>query len=61
MLETSNILVNKMSLPIQKREEIPAGRELMGLTKSALYEAVCDYFHTHLDWKSFFKWRPFGK
>ena len=60
MLETSNILVNKMSLPIQKREEIPAERELMGLTKSALYEAVCDYFHTHLDWKSFSNGGPLG-
>ena len=53
MLETSNVLINKVCLTVQKRDGVPGERELMGLVKSALYRQLCDYFRANIEWQRF--------
>lgn len=60
MLETSNILVNKVILPIRNKDRVNAQRDLLGILKNALFQHICGYFHVSLEWKSLLNGGPLG-
>ena len=53
LLETNNILVNKLSLNIRTNPETNDRRNILDVIKSMLYSRICDCFHTHIDWRTF--------
>lgn len=53
LLETNNILVNKLSLNIRTSPEARERRDISEVIKSMIYSRICDFLHTHIDWHSF--------
>lgn len=55
MLETTNILVNKLSMPITLSDESMGDLETCSIVIEILYRQICNLFETTLDWRSFSK------
>lgn len=53
LLETNNILVNKLSLNIRTSPEAHERRNISEIIKSMIYSRICDCLHTHIDWHTF--------
>ena len=53
MLETSNILVNKLTLTIRKSSNVREQRSITDIVKALIYHQVCKCLETHIEWRSF--------
>lgn len=53
MIETSNILVNKLTLNIQRNAQIPEQRDIADIVKSLIFNRVCECLQTQIDWQTF--------
>ena len=53
MLETSNILVNKLTLNIRRSPNAPEQRNITDIVKSMIFHHICDFFQAQIDWHSF--------
>lgn len=55
MLETTNILVNKLTLRILRSEENTDSLEVSSLILNTVFRQICSCFDTMLEWRAFAK------
>ena len=53
MIETSNILVNKLTLIIQRNVQVPEQHDIADIVKSLIFNRVCECLQTRIDWRTF--------
>ena len=53
LIETSNILVNKLTLIIQRNAQVPEQRDIADIVKSLIFNRVCECMQTQIDWRTF--------
>lgn len=53
LIETSNILVNKLTLIIQRNVQVPEQHDIADIVKSLIFNRVCECLQTRIDWRTF--------